>query len=74
VIEASYLLRDRFLAEEVWDNLGFDSDELVAYVDQHQMMGEFRKALFSRVVPCVKDIGAAARACARAPRAAARRR
>jgi hypothetical protein len=28
-----------------------------AYVDQHQMMTEFRKALFSRVVPTVKDIG-----------------
>jgi hypothetical protein len=57
VIEASYLLRDRFLAEEVWETLGFDSQALVAHVDQHQMMGEFRKALFSRVVPCVKDIG-----------------
>jgi hypothetical protein len=57
VIEASELLRNRFLAEEVWDTLGFDSAELIGYVDQHQMMGEFRKALFSRVVPCVKDIG-----------------
>jgi hypothetical protein len=57
VVEASYLLRDRFLAREVWENLGYDADELTAYVDQHQMMTEFRKALFSRVVPTVKDIG-----------------
>jgi hypothetical protein len=57
VVEASYLLRDRFLAREVWENLGYDADELSAYVDQHQMMTEFRKALFSRVVPTVKDIG-----------------
>ncbi|MGH3441501.1 MAG: ferritin-like domain-containing protein [Nitriliruptorales bacterium] len=57
VVEASYLLRDRFLAEEVWENLGFDVDECVAYVDQAQLMGEFRKALFSRVVPTVKRIG-----------------
>lgn len=57
VIEASELLRDRFLAREVWENLGFDADALCAYVDQHQMMTEFRKALFSRVVPTVKDIG-----------------
>ncbi len=57
VVEASYLLRDRFLAREVWETLGYDADELTAYVDQHQMMGEFRKALFSRVVPTVKDIG-----------------
>lgn len=57
VIEASYLLRDRFLLREVWETLGFDADECVAYVDQAQMMSLFRKALFSRVVPCVKDIG-----------------
>ena len=57
VIEASYLLRDRFLAEELWENFGMDVDACVSYVDQHQMMGEFRKALFSRVVPNVKKIG-----------------
>jgi hypothetical protein len=57
VVEASYLLRDRFLAEELWDNFGMDVDECVRYVDNHQMMSEFRKALFSRVVPNVKKIG-----------------
>ncbi|HWH32332.1 MAG TPA: ferritin-like domain-containing protein [Egibacteraceae bacterium] len=57
VVEASYLLRDRFLAREVWENLGFDADECVEYVNNHQMLGEFRKALFSRVVPNVKKIG-----------------
>jgi hypothetical protein len=57
VVEASYLLKDRFLSEEVWDNLGLDVDECVKFVDNHQMMGEFRKALFSRVVPNVKKIG-----------------
>ena len=57
VIEGSYLLRDRFLAGEVWENLGMDRDKMTAYVDQAQIFTEFRKALFSRVVPCVKDIG-----------------
>ncbi|MBW3665708.1 MAG: diiron oxygenase [Actinobacteria bacterium] len=57
VVEASYLLKDRFLAEEVWENLGFDTEECVEYVDNAQLMGEFRKALFSRVVPTVKRIG-----------------
>jgi hypothetical protein len=57
VIEGSYLLRDRFLAREVWDNLGMDADKMVAFVDKAQIYSEFRKALFSRVVPCVKDIG-----------------
>ena len=57
VVEASYLLKDRFLAEEVWENMGFDVDECVEYVNQAQMYSLFRKALFSRVVPTVKDIG-----------------
>ena len=57
IVEGSYLLRDRFLAEEIWDTLGLPVEECVQYVDQAQIMTEFRKALFSRVVPCVKDIG-----------------
>ena len=57
VVEASYLLRDRFLAEELWGNFGMDVDACVAYVDNHQMMSEFRRALFSRVVPNVRKIG-----------------
>jgi hypothetical protein len=57
IIEGAYLLRDRFLAHEIWETLGLPVDECVAYVDQAQIMTEFRKALFSRVVPCVKDIG-----------------
>lgn len=57
VVEGSYLLRDRFLAEEIWDTLGLPVEECVEYVDNAQIMTDFRKALFSRVVPCVKDIG-----------------
>ena len=57
VVEASYLLRDRFLAEELWDHFEMDVAECVSYVDNHQLMTEFRKALFSRVVPNVKKIG-----------------
>jgi hypothetical protein len=30
VIEGSYLLRDRFLAREVWETLGMDADKMVA--------------------------------------------
>jgi hypothetical protein len=57
VVEASYLLRDRFLGEEVWENLGLDVSECVAFVDRAQMMSLFRMNLFSRVVPTVKRIG-----------------
>jgi len=57
VIEGSYRLRDRFLAREVWEVHGMDADKMCAYVDKAQIYTEFRKALFSRVVPTVKDIG-----------------
>jgi len=57
VVEASYLLRDRFLGEEVWTNLGLDVAECVGYVEQAQVMSLYRMNLFSRVVPTVKRIG-----------------
>jgi hypothetical protein len=57
VVEASYLLRDRFLGEEVWGRLDLDVAECIRYVDQAQIMSLYRQALFSRVVPTVKRIG-----------------
>src|SRR5205823_6656432 len=57
VVYASYLLRDRFLAEEVWDHLGFDTERCLEYVRESEMMQTFRKMLFSRIVPTVKDLG-----------------
>ncbi len=56
-VEASYLMRDRFLSEEVWDTLGLPVEECVAYVEDSQVMREFRRRLFSRIVPTIKDIG-----------------
>ncbi len=57
VVYASYLMRDRFLAEEVWENVGLDAAECVRYVETSEMMQAFRKMLFSRIVPTVKDLG-----------------
>ena len=57
VVEACYLMRDRFLAHEVWENLGLPADECVAYVNESDAMRQFRGRLFSRIVPTVKDIG-----------------
>lgn len=56
-VEACYLMRDRFLAEEVWETLGLPVEECVAYVDGSQDMREFRSRLFTRIVPTIKDIG-----------------
>jgi hypothetical protein len=57
VVQACYLMRDRFMAEEVWDRLGLDVEQCMKYVDESEMTQEFRKMLFSRIVPTVKDIG-----------------
>ncbi|MGH2711573.1 MAG: ferritin-like domain-containing protein, partial [Actinomycetota bacterium] len=56
-VEACYLMRDRFQAKEVWERLGFDVKRCLEFTDQSDMMKEFRKMLFSRIVPTVKDIG-----------------
>jgi hypothetical protein len=57
VVYACYLMRDRFLAEEVWENLGLDREECIKYVEDSDMMQTFRKMLFSRIVPTIKDLG-----------------
>jgi para-aminobenzoate N-oxygenase AurF len=56
-VEACYLMRDRFLSEEVWETLGLPVEECVGYVESSQLMREFRSLLFSRIVPTIKDIG-----------------
>jgi hypothetical protein len=57
VVQACYLMRDRFQAQEVWERLGLDVEACVKYVEESEMTQEFRKMLFSRIVPTVKDIG-----------------
>ncbi|WP_250279304.1 ferritin-like domain-containing protein [Frankia sp. Cppng1_Ct_nod] len=57
VVESCWLMRNRLRAVEVWENLGFDVDECLAAVETSAYMRAFRKLLFSRIVPCVKDIG-----------------
>jgi hypothetical protein len=56
-VEACYTMRDRFLAEEVWATLGLPVDECVAHVLESELMKYYRSALFSRIVPAMKDIG-----------------
>ena len=56
-VEACYLMRDRFLAEEVWETLGLPVEECVRYVDSSEELRKFRSRLFTRIVPTIKDIG-----------------
>jgi 1,2-phenylacetyl-CoA epoxidase catalytic subunit len=57
VVEACYMMRDRFQAQEVWEHMEFDVDRCMEFVESSEMMQEFRKMLFSRIVPTVRDIG-----------------
>jgi hypothetical protein len=57
VVEACELMRNRFMAQEVWERMDLDVDRCMAYVEESEMTQEFRKMLFSRIVPTVKDIG-----------------
>jgi hypothetical protein len=57
LVEGCYLMNSRFRAEEVWERLNFDVDECVEFTDKSPVQQAFRSLLFSRIVPCVRDIG-----------------
>jgi hypothetical protein len=57
IVEGCYLMRNRFTGREVWERMGFDVDECVAFTEQSPVQQAFRTLLFSRIVPCVRDIG-----------------
>ncbi|MBI5516587.1 MAG: ferritin-like domain-containing protein [Deltaproteobacteria bacterium] len=57
VVEASRLMRDRFLGTEVWASLGLPVAECTKYTLQSPVMSQFRVLLFSRIVPNLKRLG-----------------
>jgi P-aminobenzoate N-oxygenase AurF len=57
VVEGCYLMRNRFRAQEVWERMGYDVDECLEFTEHSPMQQAFRTLLFSRIVPCVRDIG-----------------
>jgi P-aminobenzoate N-oxygenase AurF len=58
VIEGSIHLRDRFNSPEMWQRLGYDFDkDVLPLLENSDGQVRFRKRLFSRIVPIVKDIG-----------------
>jgi hypothetical protein len=57
LIEGCYLMNNRFRAEEVWERLDFDVAECVEFTDKSPVQQAFRSLLFTRIVPCVRDIG-----------------
>jgi len=55
--EACWAMRDRFLAEEVWETLDLDTEACIDYVKNSEAQMLFRSRLFERIVPTLRDIG-----------------
>jgi len=57
VVESSRLLRDRFLAQEVWATLGLPQQACEEAAASSELMRVYRRLLFSKIVPNVKRLG-----------------
>ncbi len=57
VIEGCYLMRDRIRGFEIWENFGIPVKEVKDLIENSEYLRLFRSLLFSRIVPCVRDIG-----------------
>jgi hypothetical protein len=57
VVEGCYLMRDRIRGVEVWENIGIPTAEVTEMLDNSPYVKLFQSLLFSRIVPCVRDIG-----------------
>ena len=57
IIEGCYLLWDRLRGYEIWENFGIPQKDIKEIVQQSEFLRTFHSRLFSRIVPCVRDIG-----------------
>jgi hypothetical protein len=57
ILDASRLMRDRFMAEEVWEHMGMPVKECVELSMASESVRMFRNMLFSKIVPNVKRLG-----------------
>ena len=57
LVEACYLMRDRFEARELYEHLDMPVDQIVDADQKSDFRVHFRSMLFSRIVPIVRDIG-----------------
>lgn len=56
-VEACYLMRDRFLAGQVFERLGLPLQECLEHAENSELLRVFRARLFARIVPAMKEIG-----------------
>lgn len=57
IVEASRLMRDRFLMQEVWEEMGMPVEACTRLALESETMKVFRQLLFSKIVPNVKRLG-----------------
>ena len=57
IIEATHLMRDRLLMEDVFERTGLDVKTWVAWSLETPFMRGFRQMLFSKIVPNLKRLG-----------------
>ena len=57
IIEASVLMRDRLIGDDIADVMGFDRGEVKELILASPVMQAFRQQLFARIVPNVKRLG-----------------
>jgi hypothetical protein len=57
LVEACYLMRDRFEARELYEHLDLPADDFIEAQKNSEFMTHFRSMLFQRIVPIVRDIG-----------------
>jgi hypothetical protein len=57
VYEAAVLMRDRILNRDVWQRMGLDVEACVRSALASPLAIEFRRRLFSKIVPNVKSLG-----------------
>jgi hypothetical protein len=57
LLEASQLMYDRFLLDEVWERMEIDVDEGKRFAANNPLMVMFRQILFSKIVPNLNKLG-----------------
>jgi len=56
VTEACWALRDGFIGEAMWHNLDYGAQECIALAKASATLRQYRRRLFMRIVPALKDI------------------
>ncbi|MFV2117141.1 ferritin-like domain-containing protein [Streptomyces sp. Act-28] len=57
VIEGCHLMRNRLRGTDLLENLGVPRSAAVRIAEESSYLRLFRRTLFSRIAPCVRDIG-----------------